>query len=490
MKPQSITIWLSQVMHSSIALLFVTYLFHSPLQAQQSYQWPDDSLVRSNLEQWQEWKFGMIIHWGPYSQWGVVESWSLCPEDEPWCERKGEYAGNYYEYVQAYEKLPEHFYPMHFQPEKWAAAAKAAGMKYMIFTTKHHDGFCMFDSKFTDYKITGQTSKFATHTLSNITSEVFDAFRQQDIKVGAYFSKPDWNHQDYWWPYFPAFDRNVNYDPEKYPDKWERFKQFTYNQIEELMTDYGRVDLLWLDGGWVRPAESLTEETKPWLGQNQWIQDIDMASIAGMARRHQPGILIVDRSVHGEFENYRTPEQQIPESKPDYPWESCITLGDNWYSASADERYKSSDWIIHTLIKIVAKGGNLLLGIGPDHTGDFVPEVYQKLNETGQWLDKNGEGIYHSVPLFPYEDGDFCFTQSKDTNTFYIFFLKNSLTEVPAEIVLPQSVDWDMSEVELLSGGDKLLVVTEKSHKKIILPDSIRQRNRDAAALVFKYSVE
>ena len=326
-------------------LLLTTRGLHAqPNPAEEPYVWPSDSLVSGRLQQWQDWKFGVLIHWGPYSQWGVVESWSLCPEDESWCERRGPYAQAYSTYVDAYEQLRTFFDPLGFNPEQWAAACRQAGMRYVVFTTKHHDGFCMYDSQYTDYKITDSGSLFARNPRSNIAKEVFSAFRAQGMGVGAYFSKPDWHNDDYWWPYFPVFDRNVNYNPDKYPDRWRRFQTFTYNQLEELMRDYGALDLLWLDGGWVRPAGSLTEETRPWLGKNQWVQDVNMPAIAAMARRHQPGLLIVDRTVHGEGENYRTPEQQIPRSLPPYPWESCITLGDNWYHTGPAERYKSADW--------------------------------------------------------------------------------------------------------------------------------------------------
>jgi alpha-L-fucosidase len=119
-------------------------------------------------------------------------------------------------------------------------------MKYVIFTTKHHDGFCMYDSKYTDYKITGSESLFAQNPKSNIAFEVFEAFRKTGMRTGVYFSKPDWHNDDYWWPYFPVFDRNVNYDPSKYPERWERFRKFVFNQIEELMGNYGKIDILWL----------------------------------------------------------------------------------------------------------------------------------------------------------------------------------------------------------------------------------------------------
>ena len=125
-------------------------------------------------------------------------------------------------------------------------------MRYVVFTTKHHDGFCMFDTKQTDYKITDPACPFSGNPRANVTKEIFEAFRKQGFMIGAYFSKPDWHNENYWWPNFATPDRNVNYDIPKYPDRWKKFVDFTHNQILELMTDYGRIDILWLDGGWVR----------------------------------------------------------------------------------------------------------------------------------------------------------------------------------------------------------------------------------------------
>jgi alpha-L-fucosidase len=450
-----------------------------------AFQWPADSGVSAKLHQWQDWKFGVIIHWGAYSQWGIVESWSLCPEDENWCIRQGPYAGDYYEYKTAYEQIRRSFNPVNFNPKHWAEAAGEAGMKYMVFTTKHHDGFCMFDSKYTDYKITDSGSMFSRNNHSNVVKEVFSAFREQGMAIGAYFSKPDWHNNDYWWPYFPVFDRNVNYDPERYPQRWQEFKKFTFNQVEELMTDYGKIDILWLDGGWVRPAGSLTEETKPWLGKHQWIQDVDIPKIAGMARKHQPGLLIVDRTVHGEFENYRTPEQQIPETIPAYPWESCITLGDNWYSTGPGEKYKSVSWVIHTLIKIVAKGGNLLLGIGPDKTGELVPQAYERLQGIGKWMKANGEGIYNSRPLAPYEMDNFCFTQSKDGKTKYIFYLQPEDQELPTSVELPDVPLGKIMKIGLLGCNETLTIKFKQGKKTVTIPESFRHKMASTPALVF-----
>jgi len=253
-----------------ISLIVTAFVFSQTLNgfsqehtASQAYTVPRDPQVREKLAEWRKIKFGLLMHWGTYSQWGVVESWSICPEDESWTQRQGPHSSDWYTYLKAYENLQTTFNPVKFNPERWAGAAKDAGMKYVVFTTKHHDGFCMFDSKETDYKITGSKSPFANNPKANVVKEVFSAFRNQGFMTGAYFSKPDWNNKNYWWPYFPPKDRHVSYDPEKYPQRWNDFKEFTYNQIQELMTDYGKIDILWLDGGWVRPKSS-NDPTVEW----------------------------------------------------------------------------------------------------------------------------------------------------------------------------------------------------------------------------------
>lgn len=138
------------------------------------------------LEQWQDLKFGLLMHWGTYSQWGIVESWSICSEDEPWCKRS---ISDYTEYKREYQNLQTTFNPILFDPAKWAKAANAAGMKYVIFTTKHHDGFCMFDSQLTDYKITGNKTPFHTNPKANITKEIFNAFRAEGFWSRGVFFK-------------------------------------------------------------------------------------------------------------------------------------------------------------------------------------------------------------------------------------------------------------------------------------------------------------
>jgi alpha-L-fucosidase len=381
-------------LYAEIQLLLA--LVTLPLFAGGDSERETDPLVLKKLEWFQDQKFGLLLHWGPYSQWGIVESWSLCPEDEPWCARKGPHAADYQEYRKAYENLPKTFNPVKFDPEGWAAAAATAGMRYVVFTTKHHDGFCMFDTRQTDYRITSPSCPFSTDPRANIAFGLFSAFRQKGFGIGAYFSKPDWHSPDYWWPYFPPKDRNVNYAVEKYPRKWQSFREYTFRQIEELMTQFGRMDILWLDGGWVNPGNRG--------------QDVDIPRIAAMARSHQPGLIVVDRAVPGRFENYRTPEQEIPEKPPDYVWETCMTMATSW-SYVPDDVYKPAGRLIELLVDIVAKGGNFLLNIGPAPDGTLPPAALDRLAEIGRWMNVNGSAIYGTRPVPPYAEGRVRFTR-------------------------------------------------------------------------------
>jgi alpha-L-fucosidase len=438
-------------------------------------------LVQANLERWQERKFGLMMHWGPYSQWGVVESWSLCSEDEPWCSRGGR---NYNDYVAEYENLPHTFNPLRFNPGKWAAAAKAAGMRYVVFTTKHHDGFCMFDSPMTDYKITDPSCPFSINARADIARAVFSAFRKEDFLVGAYFSKPDWHCHDYWAPEWAAPDRNVNYNPARHPERWQKFKEFTYAQIEKLLTDYGPVDILWLDGGWVRPLASITDDVRSWAGMKPFDQDIDMPRIAAMARGHQPGLIIVDRTVAGPYENYRTPEQQVPDKPLDFPWETCMTMGSSWSFNPRDE-YKPARQLIHLLVEIVAKGGNFLLNIGPEPTGEWPDTAYARLEEIGAWMKVNGQAIYGSRPLPPWKSGKFCFTHGADQTRYAIYLAEEGEPMPPAILLLPGISPAGKAKVTLLGHDQQLAWQPAGGGIKVQIPETLRSHMPCAYAWTF-----
>jgi len=470
-----------------LLLLCIALSNSSAQEYLQKYYPETDPLVLQQLEKWQNVKFGLLMHWGPYSQWGVVESWSICAEDEPWCRRK---IPDYVEYKKQYADLKKTFYPTRFNPEKWAQAAADAGMRYVVFTTKHHDGFSMFDTKQTDYRITDPGCAFSAHPRANVTKEIFSAFRKQGFLIGAYFSKPDWHNENYWWPNFATPDRNVNYDIPKYPERWQKFVDFTHNQIMELMTDYGRVDILWLDGGWVRVKTG--EEIREAILQARYAtrpqsQDINMPELVRKARAKQPGLIVVDRAVEGPYQNYLTPENQIPGKLLPYPWESCMIMGGGW-SYSFNARYKSTRELVHMLVDIVSKGGNLLLNIAPSPEGTWDEAAYVRLKEIGAWMRINGEAIYNSRPLAPYLEGGTCFTQSREGAAYAIYLANENDRSVPSQITLSSLTPATNARISLLGAEGNLPWEFSGGKLMVRIPESIQKNPPCEHSWVFKIS--
>lgn len=440
-----------------------------------------DPLVKAKLAQWSDWKFGLILHWGIYSVLGIVESWTLCSED--WIKRPG--GVGYVEWKQRYEQLRTRFNPVKFDPAQWAEAAHAAGMRYLVFTTKHHDGFCMFDTAQTAYRVTAPEVPYHANPRANIAKAVFDAFRRRDFGIGTYFSKADWHHPDYWSPLWATPDRNNNYDVHKYPEMWKRFVDFTHAQIDELTTQYGRVDLMWLDAGWVNDRPH--PDAKAHGMEVPWAQDIDMPGLAALARRNQPGIVLVDRDVSGPYENYRTPEQTVPDRPLPYPWETCMTMGGSW-SWNPHDKYKSPRELVHTLVGIVAKGGNLLLGIGPQPDGELPTTALERLQAIGAWMQVNGSAIHGSRAIAPYAEGQFRFTQGRDGSVNAIWLAAEGEQGPPPSVTLRAFKPAQGAKLQLLGADGELAWQQRDDGVHVDLPPAVRRKLAGAPAWTLRIS--
>lgn len=383
---------------------------------------PEDPLLLERLEWFKDQKLGLMMHWGPYSQLGVVESWALSDEDGDWSRGGIDWEEEGEDLKRQYVNLNKTFNPIRYQPDVWAELAAEAGFKYLIFTTKHHDGFCMWDTHTTDYRITGSESPFHTHKYADICKHLFDAFRDKGLAIATYFSKADWNTPYYWAPGMPRGShmwRGPSYDPKEYPWLWEQFVKFTHEQIMELMTRYGRIDVLWLDAGWVRAGSKVG-------------QDIRLGEVVEEARKLQPWLISADRTVGGPYENYVTPEQTIPEGPVHVPWESCITMG-NSFSFNYEDDYKPTRQLVHTLLEVVSKGGNLALNVGPQPDGRLPRGAIARMKELGAWLKVYGEAVYGTRMCAPYYTGNCAFTCKG--GTVYCSYLYKSADEPVSEIV-------------------------------------------------------
>jgi len=316
-------------------------------------------------EWFEEARFGMFIHWGLYS----------IPAEGEWIFARRDWKPG------EYQSLMTQFNPVDFAPAQWAKLASAAGMKYVVFTTKHHDGFCMFDSQFTDYKVTN------TAYGKDVTRMLVDAFRAEGIRIGFYHSLPDWTHPGYADPESPdVMIRKVMHIPTA--EQHQQFLDYLYNNVEQLMTEYGKIDILFFD---------YTSKYKI------DVDYFDRERLLEMIYRHQPEIIVNDRlsflkEAVRDFDYY-TPEITVMNHAPTVRgnpvvWESCATMNDHWGYFAGDENYKALETLTAGLAGCVSQNGNLLLNVGPEPTGKLPPLTIAKLQELAAWYQKHGEAIF------------------------------------------------------------------------------------------------
>lgn len=438
--------------------------------AEEKWIKPEDPVLLERLEWFKDQKLALMMHWGPYSQLGVVESWALSDKDGDWSRTDIDWEEDGEEFKRQYFNLNKTFNPVRFQPEVWADLAAEGGFKYFIFTTKHHDGFSMWDTKETDYRITSSECPFHSHKYADICKHVFDAFREKGLGIAAYFSKADWHTPYYWAPGMARgreMWRGPSYDPDEYPWLWDKFVNFTHNQIMELMSKYGRIDVLWLDAGWVGKGK----------------QDIRLGEVVEKAREIQPWLLTADRTIGGEFENYITPEQTIPEGPMSVPWESCITMGTS-FSFKYEDKYKSTREIVHTLIEIISKGGNLALNVAPQPDGRLPEGAIKRIKELGAWLKVYGEAVYGTRICAPYFKEGLAYTRKGETAYCFRLYQSEDDRYKDEYVYIPYTEK--VHSIDMLGGEENLEFSQTEEGISIRMPKVVETEENTPIAHVFR----
>lgn len=382
----------------------------------------------NSLRRFEEDRFGMFIHWGLYAV-SARQEW-----------------------IQSYEKLTKEQYrryfdrfdPKRYDPRAWVRAAKDAGCRYAVLTTKHHDGFCLFDSDLTDFKATNGPAG------RDLVREYVDAFRAEGLGVGFYYSLVDWNHDDYpaygKWPH-PMSDNEAFKDKEH---RWDRYVAYMHGQVRELLTRYGKIDYLFFDF-------SFGEFKGEKWGATELVR---------MIRGLQPGILINNRlgadlfsdepeAYAGDFESSEQilpPERMRTASGKPIPWEACVTMNEHWGYCAHGSQYKTAAQLVRGLVESVSKGGNFLLNVGPNAYGEIPAESLRLLAEIGAWMRDNGDGIYGCTEAaYPKPDWG-RFTQRGDKLYAHIF-------ERPIGPIALRGMNGKIRFARLLSDGSEVRVI-------------------------------
>lgn len=368
----------SYVTAATSALLAAAMFLNSPAANAQTKIEPDP-----RLNWWREARFGMFIHFGAYStlggQWKdqkntrrqvaeQIRDWAHIPEEE-------------------YQTAVKQFNPVKFDADQWVTIAKQAGMKYIVITTKHHDGFCLFDSKYTDYDV------MSTPFKRDIMKELADACRRGGIKMCWYYSIMDWHHPDY----TPVRPWETNRSTEG--AQFDRYFGFLKNQLNELATNYGKIGVMWFDGEWEdtwdhqhgQEVYDYLRKLDPDLIINN---RVDRGRI-GPGKFTGFGSMMNGRTKEGGFAgDFETPEQGIPKASLGTDWETCMTMNHTWGYSKHDQDWKSTEDLIRKLVDIASKGGNFLMNVGPMGDGQFPPAIVERLEAIGAWMKVNGESIY------------------------------------------------------------------------------------------------
>ncbi|WP_165072529.1 alpha-L-fucosidase [Paludisphaera rhizosphaerae] len=420
------------------ALAIVAGVFGSaPARGQEAQESPNAAAKR-----WfEDAKFGMFVHWGVYSLLGKGE-WVMNNDKIPIAE---------------YRKLPPQFNPVKFDADEWVKLAKAAGMRYITVTTKHHDGFCMYDSKLTDYDVID-----ATPYAKDPMKALAEACRKNRVKLFFYYSLLDWHHPDY----FPLGKTGHHTGREKKGD-WAKYVAYYQGQVRELCTNYGEIGGLWFDGWWDAPDAAWDLE-----GTYKIIHDL------------QPGALVGNNHHVTPFpgEDFQMFEQDLPgensagfnkaEATTALPLETCLTMNKSWGYNAKDDHYKSPEQVVHALAGAAGRGANLLLNVGPKPDGTIGVEFAERLLTVGRWLESNGKAIYETRrgPIPPQAWG--VTTERRPTlnqaPTIYLHVLKPDVKE----ILLPESLITAVAQP--LGKPTPLENAPAPGGVKITIPDDVR----------------
>ncbi len=343
-------------------------------------------------------RLGLFVHWGHYAAAGWEASWPLVGGVATL--PRGQQLK-----VDDYHANAAHFCPTANAPAEWVGAAARAGARYAIMTTRHHDGFAMWPTATTEYNIS------VGGYDGDPVGEFVEACRANNLRVGFYYSLPDWHHPDY--PAFTEADKPYQFG--QYPAathaQWQRYLAYVDAQIDELLTRYGPIDVMWFDGGWEHSPE-------------RW----QCEQIEARIRAQQPDILINDR-LPG-YGDYATPEQFIPPQPPEGRWETCLTMNESWGYNPADTAYKSAHGLVHTLCEVAGRGGNLLLNVSPDGGGHLPPEQAERWAVMADWTARHGDAIFGTVPgLAPWQ---FYGPSTRRDNTLYLHLLMQPVEPVAA----------------------------------------------------------
>jgi len=404
---------------------------------------------------WVNDRFGMFIHWGLYA----------LPARHEWVKSREKMTN------EQYQKYFDVFNPDLFDPKTWVREAKAAGMKYAVLTTKHHEGFCLFDSKYTDYKATNTAAK------RDLVREYVDAFRAEGIKVGFYYSLLDWHNPDY------IIDKNHPLRPLNDSDQAAyaklnknrdiaKYRQYLRNQLTELLTNYGKIDVLWLDF-------SFFDKYGHGKGKNDW----GSVELIKLIRKLQPGIIINNRLDLGEYADgadFVTPEQVTTTELEKYKgkvWETCQTFSGSWGYNRDENTWKTQRQLLNLLITSVSNGGNLILNVGPTARGEFDYRAKNALDSLSIWMHSNSKAIYgctYAPEPFITPDGD-RLTYNPVTKRIYLHLYnypadgKILLTGYAGKIKYAQFLH-DDSELRFTTSGNDIALTLPLNKPNFVIP--------------------